>query len=335
MLGRVWVTGAQGLLGRQVVAALLAGGVEAVHGVGRTPRRDDAFPHDLEWLGRRVPAPLPGALTGATDDVRYSYTPLDVRDGPAVAELARCRTPDVVIHTAGALRDASWSALYGSNVQATVGLLTGLSKAGRPRLVLTSSGSVYGAGGGAVPFREDGPAEPVELYGASKRAGEDVARVLARDGGLPLVQARVFNLIGPGLQDRHLPAVLAAKLAAIARRLAPPVLSLGPLTATRDFVDVGDAARALVLLAGAPAPAPLYNVASGVETPVQAVLDGLLRAAGLDGVVRVDPRPGRPTDVPRACADLRHLRALGFRPEPDLTRTLGMMLRYFDSFPAD
>jgi len=334
VLGRVWVTGAQGLLGRHVVAALLATGADAVLGLGRSPRLDGAYTHDLEWLGRRVPAPLPPALHGVTDDARYDYATLDVRDRSAVTELARRLPPEAVIHTAAALRDASWTALYESNVQATFGLLTGLAAAGSPRLVLTSSGSVYGAGGDVLPFAEDGPAEPIELYGASKRAGEDVARLLARDSGLPLVQARVFNLVGPGLQDRHLPAVLAAKVAALTRHLAPPVLALGgPLTATRDFIDVGDAARALVLLAGTPSPAPLYNIASGAETPVQAVLDTLLDLGGLRDAVDVQVGAGRPADVPRAYADVSRLRGLGFRPARELSDTLAGMLGYFDTFP--
>ena len=64
--------------------------------------------------------------------------------------------------------------------------------------------------------------EPIEPYGATKRAGEDIARILAAEAGTSLVIGRVFNLIGPGLQDRHLPGKLASQISAIARGLAPP-----------------------------------------------------------------------------------------------------------------
>lgn len=334
MPGRVAVTGAQGLLGRHVVAALLAEGAEAILGVGRSPQRHDSYTHDLDWLGRRVAAPLPSYLRYVSGDARYSYARLDLRDAEVVAEVAHRFRPDAVIHTAAALRDQAWAELFDSNVAATMGLVTGLAAAGAPRVVLTSSGSVYGAGGGRPPFAEDGPAEPLDLYGASKRAGEDVARILAAQHGVALVRARVFNLVGPGLQDRHLPAVLAARLAAIARGLAHPVLRLGPLTATRDFVDVRDAARALVILARSSSAAPVYNVASGVETPVQAVLDALLRISGQAGRVRVEQAPARATDVSRAWADVSRLRSLGFATQYDLPETLAEMVAYFDDFPA-
>jgi GDP-4-dehydro-6-deoxy-D-mannose reductase len=330
--GRVLVTGAQGLLGRRVVAALLADGADAVLGVGRSPRRDDVYTHDLAWLGERLPAPVPDGARIDASERRYAYRALDAADATAVAATARDFEPDAVIHTAAALRDSSFAALVQSNVVATAGLIEGLAAAGRPRLVLTSSGSVYGAGGEQVPFREDGPAEPLDLYGASKRASEDIARILAAQHGLRLVQARVFNLVGPGLQDRHLPAVLAARVAAIARGLAEPVLELGPLTSTRDFIDVEDAARALVGLSRDVEVPPVVNVASGCETEVRSVLDLLLRVAGRDDV-EVRTGAGRRTDVARAYADVSRLQALGWHRSRELADTLSAMLGYFMTFP--
>jgi GDP-4-dehydro-6-deoxy-D-mannose reductase len=331
---RVAVTGAQGLLGRQVTAALLDAGAEAVLGLGRSPRRDDRYTHHLDWLGNRLAAPLPETLQRSAADPRYDYAALDIQDVDAVADVARSFRPDVVIHAAAALRDAPWNELLASNVEAMHGLVHGLAAApGRPRLVLASSVSVYGTARGIVPFAEDGPTEPLDLYGATKRAGEDIARIRAADTRLQLVVARVFNLLGPGLQDQHLPASLAARVSAIARGLAPPELQLGPLRVTRDFVDVRDAAAALLLLAGTPEPPPIVNVASGIETPVRWVLDLLLELAGTPDV-RVHWTNGRRADVSRSFADVRRLASLGFSAEHDLRGTLGEMLAYFDAFPG-
>jgi nucleoside-diphosphate-sugar epimerase len=127
--------------------------------------------------------------------------------------------------------------------------------------------------------------------------------------------------------------LLAGRLNAIARGLAPAELRLGPLSATRDFVDVRDAARAVVLLATASKAAPVVNVGSGRETPVRVVLDLLLELAGMPQV-RVSCAQGRRTDVPRSCADVRRLAGLGFVARHELPSTLREMLRYFDSFPA-
>jgi nucleoside-diphosphate-sugar epimerase len=333
MIRRVLVTGGQGLLGRHVVEAMLAGGATAVLAVGRSPRDDDHYTHDLRWLDRRLHAPVPARLRGCARDRRFGYVSLDVRDEEAVAKLASGFGPDVVVHTAAALRDAPWPALLESNLQATVGLLRGLAKSTPCRVVMTSSGSVYGLGGGVLPFSEDGPAQPIELYGATKRTSEDVARILASEHGLALVQARVFNMVGPGLQDQHLPAILAGRLAAIARGLAEPVMRIGPLDATRDFVDVRDVAEALRLIADSHTAPSVVNVGSGVETPVRAVLETLRHLSGVPEL-RLDAVVGRRADVPRACADVSRLTALGFVAGHTLPDSLAGMLAYFDAFPA-
>jgi nucleoside-diphosphate-sugar epimerase len=331
---RVAVTGAQGFLGRHVTSALLDAGADAVLGLGRSARDDHRYTHDLAWLGGRHPAPLPQAQRRAAGDPRYAYAAVDLCDADAVAGAARSFRPDLVVHAAAALRDARWQELIASNLQATLGLVQGFAAAGgSPTLILVSSGSVYGAGGEMVPFAEDGPVEPLDPYGATKRAGEDIARIAAAEAGIRLVVARVFNLVGPGLQDRHLPATLAASIAAIARGLAPPELTLGPLGATRDFVDVRDVAAALLLLAEAPQPPPVVNLASGVETPARLVLDLLLELAATPDV-RVDWTQGRRVDVPRAFADVRRMAALGFTPQHELRGTLDEMLAYFADFPG-
>jgi GDP-4-dehydro-6-deoxy-D-mannose reductase len=320
MPGRVLITGAQGFLGRSLTAALLATDCPAILGVGRSARSDDVLTHTLDWAGRPVPAPVPEGLR-PTDD-RYDYRPLDVRDPAAVARVVADFRPDVAIHAAASLRGEGLDSLLEANVRSAYGLLTGYAK----RVVLVSSGSVYGAGGGVVPLREDGITEPVELYGVTKLTAEHLGRVLSAD----LVVGRVFNLVGPGLHDRHLPAYLAGRLAAVRRGLAPPEIPLAPVETTRDFIDVGDAARALVLLADAPA--GVYNVASGVETPVQSVVDQLLAVADVE--VTFTPKPARPADIRRAYADVSRLAALGFRPTSPLQDTLANMLGYFSGWPA-
>jgi nucleoside-diphosphate-sugar epimerase len=322
MPGRVLVTGAQGFLGRELVAAFLAGGAEAVLGIGRSERDDAHFTHRLDWCGTPLPAPAPDRLR---PDARYEYAVLDATDQAAVTEAVGRFRPEVIVHAAASLRDEGFDSLLASNLRTTYELASACADA---RLVHVSSGSVYGAARGELPLREDGPLEPVELYGVSKRAAEDVARTIAAD----VVVARVFNLVGAGLQDRHLPARLAAELAATSRGLRPATLSLAPLEATRDFIDVRDAAAAIVLCADPATPAGAYNVASGVETPVRAILDTLLELSGLDA--EITWREGRARDIPRAFADVSRLSRLGFRPAHSLGQTLADMYAYFDTFPA-
>jgi NDP-hexose 4-ketoreductase len=326
---RVVVTGAQGFLGRHVSVAALRSGAAAVLGLGRSRRMRAHFTHSVTWMGEPVAAPLTPELREAEADPRYRYARIDLADADATAACLASFGPDVVIHCAAALRDSSWAALSASNITATVALVEAAALASVPRVVLTSSGSVYGGGHGMLPLREDGPLDPVDLYGISKRCGEDVARVLADRHRMSVVSARVFNLVGPGLQELHLPAVLAGRITEARRTPGRTRLPLGPLHTTRDFVDVRDAAEALALLAGRTDVEAAVNVASGRETPVRRVLELVLALAGHPDV-DVTEAAGRPTDIPRAVADIGRLSAHGHKARRSLEDSLGAMVGYYD-----
>ena len=334
---KIVITGAQGFLGRYLVADALASETNIqILGLGRSPRSDDHFTFDLAWLGRRETAPLPRPLLATASDTRYAYEAVDLLHLQDVLDALEAFAPELVIHSAGALRDEPWSSLISANIVATGVLMEAISMLShvQPRVVLASSGSIYGElPAAALPIREDGPIAFGNPYGATKLIAEEVAAALATTSGTPLVRARVFNLIGPGLQDRHLAGALAGQMAAIARGLAPPVVRVGPLDPTRDFVDVRDAATAIMTLSRKGASSGVYNVASGVETSMTFVLEGLQESLGI--AVTVDRQPGRHGDISRAVADVTRLQALGWRARINVRQSLGDMARYFDDdFPG-
>jgi nucleoside-diphosphate-sugar epimerase len=340
----VVVTGAQGFLGRWVAAALLGNGMDlAVVGLGRSPRTSHYYSTRVSRGAHQVPAPLPTELADIDREPRYDYRRADVTSPADLQSLLNDVRPTVVVHCAAALRDESWADLIATNVVGTAALVQAMAATTpNAHLVLVSSGSVYGASD-RLPLRESDSCRPVDPYAVSKRSAEDVARVAAARLGIPLSIGRVFNLVGPGLQERHLPASLAAQLCAIAVGALPPRLRLGALTTTRDYIDVRDAAAAVALLAqarpidvalmvpGAEA-ASVVNIGSGRETPVQCILDGL-RAAVLNrrslpniDEVRLPPRHG---DIANVRADTSRLAKLAFRLSYDLGRSLQDMVDYY------
>ncbi len=333
MTKRILITGAQGFLGRYLVASWLGAdpGVEIV-GAGRSPRRRDRFTHSVTWGSTLVPAPLTAELAAAERSDRYRYVPLDLLARPALTGLLQELRPDVIVHLAGELRDSAPERLLQGNVGATISLLESIAGAGiaAPRLVLGSTGAVYGVPApGALPLSEEQAWAPSDLYAISKRAAEDAARVLAARHGIPVTWARIFNPVGPGQDERHLSGRIAAQVAAAAAGEIDPVIEVGPLDRTRDFIDARDVARALVLLAERGEPGAAYNVASGVETPAEEVLRAALRAAGLEEAARIDRRPGRAGDPLRHVADVRRLRALGFTPRHSLGASLADLHAYY------
>jgi GDP-4-dehydro-6-deoxy-D-mannose reductase len=330
---RYLVTGAQGFLGRYLVARLLRDEAECeVLGIGRSPRDDAHFTHALAWSGAPLPAPLPAELRPAARDPRYDYRPADVAD--ALAHAVADFRPHAVFHLASGLRGDPRDALYRTALGGTRGLLAWIAAAGVPveRIVLGSSGAVYRAGPGcAPPFAEDAPLRPADAYGRSKLAAERACRAFPH---LPVVRARIFNLVGPGQDERHAAGRFAGRLAAMAGAGAPRRLEVGSLAPTRDWMDVRDAASALALLARRGEPGRAYNVATGVEVPVREVLDALVRRSGMAVGVRED-RAGPPPGEPRHVADVGRLRALGFAPAYALRDTLAELWDYYTGVVFD
>lgn len=326
---RYLVTGAQGFLGRYLVARLLRDRADAeVLGIGRSPRSDAHFTHTLAWSGAPVPAPLPAELRAAARDPRYRYRAADVEDAGAVARLVADVRPHVVFHLASALRGEPRERLYRTNLGGTRGLLAAIAAAGVPveRIVLGSSGAVYRTGPGCEPpFAEDAPLRPADAYGRSKLAAERACRAFPQ---LPVVHARIFNLVGPGQDERHAAGRFAGRLAAMAHAGLPRRLEVGSLSPTRDWMDVRDAASALALLGERGAPGRAYNLASGVEVPVRQVLDTLVRVAGIPVDV-VEDHAGPPPGEPRHVADVRRLGEMGFAAAHPLDRTLADLWDYY------
>lgn len=328
----ILVTGAQGFIGRHLVARLLTfPQVSSVVGVGRSPRSNEFFTHKVHWCGDPILAPIPEDLKMPLSGGRTRYLQFDLeKPGNASALLAQVQ-PDVIVHLAAALRDEPTTRLFAVNVGGVALLLEAAGQlVPRPRFVLGSSGSVYGTVDESfLPLCEKAPCLPFDTYSISKYAGEVVARALAERFEITLVIARIFNVIGPGLDERHLPARLASQLAPIMLGLAPQRISLGPLDTTRDFVDVRDVADGLALLAFSDKPHVTFNVASGRETEVAVLTRTMVDIAGLSKRIAVDERLARPIDMSRNVASIERLAALGYWPMFDLKTSLNDMLSYY------
>jgi len=187
---RYFISGAQGFVGRYLVAHILASTRQArIFGVGRSPRQDHSFTHRVRWAARSIAAPLPGALKVFANR-RYEYVSMDLVNEGEVASALQAFRPDVVIHLASGLRDDAPSLLFKTNVEGTIALMEAIAIAGIPlrKIVLGSTGGVYGVPQ-TVPIDEEDPCNPIDIYSLSKLAAEQVSRILMRRRRLPVVYA--------------------------------------------------------------------------------------------------------------------------------------------------
>jgi len=325
---RYLITGAQGLVGRYLTARILDTEPESeVLGIGRSGRVDGFFTHTISTRDGRGRAPLPAELL-ASISARHRYRSISLLDTPALCDLLRELRPHCIFHLASALHTASERDLLQTNVEGTASLMNAVADTpGFDALViLGSSGSVYGEPE-SLPIRESDACNPADMYGLTKLAAEHVVRIHAARRGFSFVTARIFNVVGPGQSESHVCARLAAQLASVPAS-GRAALEVGAIDTTRDFIDVRDVAAALLLLAQRGERGGAYNLASGRETPIHAILSELLRMSGLNGRVEIGRRKDRPAGVPRHVGDVSRLQRLGFAPAYFIGESLGDLFRY-------
>ena len=213
-------------------------------------------------------------------------------------------------------------------MEGVIALLDALAASGHMprRIVLGSSGGVYGIPS-RLPITEESVPRPVDLYSVTKLSGEHAAHALARRHGLPVVYARIFNIVGPGQDERHACGSFASKLVAGELDEGPITLNVGNLEPTRDFIDVRDVALGLAILGESGRVDKAYNLGSGLEVPMKTLVAML--SAMTDKPVTVQQVTSRPSEIPRHVADITQLAALGFAPRYSLRESLADLMAWY------
>jgi GDP-4-dehydro-6-deoxy-D-mannose reductase len=244
--------------------------------------------------------------------------------------------PDLVLHLAA---QASVGQAIGTaeetwrvNFCGTMWLAAAMARVcPRATFVFVSSAEVYGANFSKKPVSEDTPPLPLNPYARAKAAAEAMlADVLPQSA--QLIVARSFNHTGAGQDERFALPAFAAQIARIEKGEKQPLLSVGNLSAERDFLDVEDVVDAylrLVETAGLPQRAT-FNVASGQAHAMSDLLRRLRRLAGADFEISVDPDRMRASDVPCSLGDASRLRkATGWAPRRSVDDMLSHLLEYW------
>ncbi|GAB4164913.1 MAG: NAD-dependent epimerase/dehydratase family protein [Rhodocyclaceae bacterium] len=278
----VLVTGGAGFIGSHTVERLLAQGMHVRVLDDFSTGRLDNLPHH----------PRLEILTG------------DIRDR-ALVEDAMHRATRVLHLAAQVSVAASVEAPLASASINVTGFLNVLEAARRHRvrrLVYASSAAVYGVPA-RLPIDEDAPTAPISPYGLEKEINDRYAALYRSLYGLPTLGLRYFNVYGPR-QDPSSP--YSGVISIFCRRLreARPLSVFGDGLQTRDFIYVGDVARANAAalegdLTG------VCNVATGESISLRTLIKALSAVSGTRPLVSYrEPRAG---DIRESAADNRRL----------------------------
>jgi GDP-4-dehydro-6-deoxy-D-mannose reductase len=302
---KLLVTGADGFVGRHLVRLLAREG----HHIGAACRPGG---RPVDWGGADV-----------------TVMPLELTDDVSVRGAVEFG-PDAVIHLAAVASNREAYADPGQawtvNAAGTARLAEALARRredgrGDARLLLVSSGEVYGPGGTA-PRRETDVIAPASPYAASKAGAELAALEVWRRTGLPVVVARPFTHTGPGQVTRFVLPAFVERLREAKATGARTVRS-GNLDPIRDLLDVRDVVEAYLLLVRSGQAGETYNVARGEGSSVRELFDRLAMLVGVRVEPELEPSLARASDIPHLVGDsTKLLRATGWAPSRSLEQTL-------------
>lgn len=291
---KILVTGGAGFIGSHLCEGLLARGY-AVRVL------DSLVYGQREW----VPAPC-------------EFIEGDIRDMDACTRSAAGM--DAVLHCAAMSRSgpsqAQIEVCTGANITGTQNMLLAARDAGVKRFIYSGSSTYYG--NRPPPHREDDPADILNIYGLTKRVGEQYTLLFDQDFNLPALVLRYFSVYGPRQPQT---GAYALVLGIFLRRAAEgKVLEIhGDGSQRRDFVHVRDVVAANIAALESAARGMVINVGSGTSLSVKELAD----------MISPDQihTEGRKGDSLATLADISKIKdALGWTPKTSFAEGLKELL---------
>jgi nucleoside-diphosphate-sugar epimerase len=265
------VTGGLGFIGSNLVHRLVTDGARV--------RIVDALVPDHGGDRRNV-SPL--AVDVVIDDIGSAAAAECVRDADIVFNLA-----GQVSHTASMRdpgKDLHLNAVTHSRFLENVRVVNP-----DVRIVHASTRQVYGRAI-RVPVDEDHPANPVDVNGVAKLAGEHLHLVYARAHGMPITSLRLTNVYGPRQRLTSdelgfLPVFIRHAL------LGEPIALFGDGSQRRDCLHVDDVVDAMLAAVDGAGVGRVFNVGNDIDHSLADIADLVVRLAGTGSTIARSPWP--------------------------------------------
>ncbi len=308
---RVAVTGGAGYIGSTLAVRLLE-------------RGDDVVSVDDESIGDY------GHLRKHEEGGKAECVVGDIRDLELLVE--RWRDCDAVAHLAalpGLVRcNEHPEEAVSVNVYGTYQVMEAARRLDIGRVVFCSSASTYGVPV-EMPVTEEHPQRPLNLYGVTKAAGEQVVNTYWDNHGIETVNLRFGNIYGVGVYTRWgtvIPKFVNQGMT------GEPLTVYGDGEYSRDFVHVQDISEAMILsLTKQGVGGETFNV-GGETLTVNQIADIVkeeiaAETGGEAEAVNTAPRPG---ETKKFSYDLTKIRGvLGFENSWTVREGVRQLIKYW------
>lgn len=296
---RTLITGAGGFCGQHLIPYLQSQGLE-IHTLGRKP---------------------------ASNNHHYLT---DTADISVVADTIKSVQPNYVFHLAGVASSQDPTSFYRVNAVYAATLLHALAITGYqdcPVLLVGTSAEYGMVSSKQLPIHEEIPANPYGNYGISKLSQTLMGLALSKQGR-PLIMVRPFNIIGCGMPEYLSIQSFVQQIIKIIHGQQPPVLKVGNLSSSRDFIDIKEVVKIYWQLMQTPsAYGEVINICSGQGTVIGNILHKLVELAKVDIEVQTESGRLKTIDVPVHYGSVEKLQSLiGYTPITNLESILKSIL---------
>lgn len=260
----------------------------------------------------------------------------DVTDPYSVEGIIIKHKPSIIFHLAAqSFVPLSWKQpleTFRTNVEGTINVLEAVRKHVPDATVqIAGSSEEYGlVYPSEAPVPETNPLRPMSPYGVSKVAADYLGYQYHLSYGLNVVRTRAFNHTGPRRGEEFVVSSFCQQALKVKAEVQKEI-SVGNLSALRDFTDVRDMVRAYYLAATSELDSGPWNIATGKARTIRSVLELIIAKTGLfsDCIVEDESRM-RPSDVPILRGDSTKFRvATGWAPKIPFEETVEDTLEWW------
>ena len=316
---KVFITGINGFAGSHLAEALLELGAE-VHG-----------------LVRRKSVPIHSNLKNVRGKVTLHTG--NLLSEKKINEIIHEINPNVIFHLAAesfvptSFREPGL--VVNTNLAGTVHVLEAcIGLKGLEAVHLAGSSEQYGlVKPEDCPINEDTELKPMSVYAITKIGLELAGKHYFRAFSVPVIITRGFNHTGPRRGQEFVTSVTTRQVAKALLR-GEKTFRIGNMDSFRDFTDVRDMVKGYMLAVEKGKKGEAYALCSGKTIRIKDLVELAMKLHGVEMRVEVDPKRGRPSDVPILLGDYSKAKQeFGWEPVIPITRTLKDMVEWFKENP--